>query len=77
MARIEDTLRELAANNSGLVTAREAASEGIAGVLLIQLAQRAITIPMSASTPMFLPRSTRVTVSRETPARFASAPCVS
>jgi predicted transcriptional regulator of viral defense system len=40
MARIEDTLRELAADNSGLITAREAAAEGIAGVLLVQLAQR-------------------------------------
>lgn len=40
MPRVEDTLREIAADQAGLVTAHQAAAEGIPSVLLVQLARR-------------------------------------
>lgn len=40
MGRIEDTLREIAADQGGLVTVQQAVAEGIAAVQLVQLARR-------------------------------------
>ena len=40
MAKMEDTLRNLAAEHEGLFTAREAEQAGIARVLVVQLAHR-------------------------------------
>lgn len=40
MARAEDVLREIAADQAGLVTARQADAEGITGVRLVQLQHR-------------------------------------
>lgn len=40
MAKIEDTLRDLAAEHEGLFTAKEAEGVGIARVLVVQLAHR-------------------------------------
>ncbi len=40
MPRAEDVLRELAADQAGLVTARQAGAEGITGVRLVQLERR-------------------------------------
>lgn len=40
MPRAEDALREIAADQAGLVTARQADAEGITGIRLVQLARR-------------------------------------